>query len=71
MVNTPNWKRLGMKNVEECIKYVLSFLKKNEEIIANAGFGHHKVLDGKGNTLLELKGDPKIALKRKKQTIQI
>ena len=64
----PNWQRMGLKSKQDGINYVLAFLKKYEKSIANRGYGYTKIMDGNFNTLLELKGDPK--LKRKKEFIQ-
>lgn len=64
---TPNWKRLGLKSKEEGRQYVLAFLKKQEKIIANRGYGYTKILNGRLETILELKGDK---IKSKKDFIQ-
>ena len=65
----PRYKRMGLKSQDEGRQYVLAFLKKNEKLIANRGFGYATVKDGYGRVILELFGDKKLSEKRKKQTI--
>ena len=67
----PKYKKLGLKSTEECRLYILAFLKKNEKLIANRGFGYATIKDGYGRVILELFGDKKLSEKRKKQTIRI
>ena len=59
-----NWQKLGLKSMDEGIKYVLSFLKKNEKVIAERGFGDGSV--SVGGQVMQLNGSK---MKRKKEVI--
>lgn len=64
----PNWKRIGLKSKKEGLKHVIDFIKAEEKHLSDRGYGKGILLDGNLNTLVDLKGSPK--LKRKKDFIQ-
>ena len=52
---TPNWKRLGLKNKEEGLAYVLDHLRKNSDKITSKSIDNEAVFI-LGDTLITIKG---------------
>lgn len=62
----PNWKRLRLSSKEEGLKHIKSQLKKEEEHLAERGYGETEIKDGTLTPILALKGKK---IKRQKQFV--